>query len=264
MLSALFSPLNPRRSDWHGQRVWLIGASSGIGAALALALLKRGARVALSARKPEPLRTLAGTRRNALVVTMDATQQDQWAAAHATLLAAWRGVDLVIFCAAQYQPERSWEVRGTAMRGMIDANLVSVYLGLESVLPAMIEQGQGAVAIVASIAGYLGLPNASVYGPTKAALINLAELLYLDLQPRGIAVYLINPGFVQTRLTARNTFRMPALLTPEQAVDYILAGFAAGRFEIDFPWRFTRPVRLVSRLPYRWRFALLRRLLPGL
>ncbi len=254
-----FSPLNPPVRDWHGQRVWLIGASSGIGAALAGALLARGARVALSARTRERLAAVAGRNRNALVLPMDATVPEQWQAAQAAIESQWQGVDLVIFCSAQYQPERSWEIKAEGVRGMLTANLASVYFGIETVLPALLERKSGALAIVASVAGYMGLPNATVYGPTKAALINLAELLYVDLRPRGIAVTLIDPGFVQTALTARNNFAMPALITPEQAAEYILAGFAAGRFEIDFPWRFTRVVRFISRLPYRLRFSLLSR-----
>jgi len=258
-----FRPLNPRVRDWHGQRVWLIGASSGIGADLARALLAGGARVALSARTRDRLATVAGRSRGALVLPMDATDPAQWAAGVQQLEAAWRGLDLVIFCAAQYHPERAWDVRADGVRGMLAANLASVYFGLEAVLPAMLERGAGGVALVASVAGYLGLPSATVYGPTKAALINLAESLYLDLHPRGIAVTLINPGFVRTALTARNTFRMPAMIGPEEAAAYILAGFAAGRFEIDFPWRFTRLLRLFSRLPYRLRLPLLRSFLGG-
>ena len=256
-----FSPLNPPVRDWHGQRVWLVGASSGIGAALARALLAAGARVALSARTRERLLGVAGRSRNALVLPMDATQPAQWTAGMDLLQAQWQGIDLVIFCSAQYQPERSWEIRAEGVRSMLESNLASVYFGIETVLPALLERGSGGLAIVSSVAGYMGLPNATVYGPTKAALINLAELLYLDLHPRGIAVTLIDPGFVQTALTARNTFPMPALITPEEAAGYILAGFAAGRFEIDFPWRFTRVVRFVSRLPYRLRFSLLGRIL---
>ena len=256
-----FSPLNPPRRDWHGQRVWLVGASSGIGAALARALLAAGARVALSARTRERLAEVAGRSRNALVLPLDATDPAQWDAGLRTLEAEWKGVDLVIFCSAQYQPERAWDVKAEGVRSMLASNLASVYFGLEAVLPGLMDRGSGGVALVASVAGYMGLPNATVYGPTKAALINLAELLYLDLRPRGIAVTLINPGFVQTALTARNKFRMPALITAEEAAAYILAGFAAGRFEIDFPWRFTRLLRLASGLPYRLRFPLLGRLL---
>lgn len=258
----MFLPsLNPRLRDWHGLRVWLVGASSGIGAALADELLACGARVALSARNPEALQAVAARRDNALVLPMDATEAPAWAAAHALLRAQWGEPDLVVFCAAQYEPERAWEVRTVAARSTIEVNLVSVYCGIETVLPAMLERGSGGLAIVASVAGYLGLPNASVYGPTKAALINLAELLYADLHPRGLGVYLVNPGFVKTRLTARNAFRMPGLQTPEQAAAQIRRGLERGRFEIAFPRSFTVPLRLFGLLPYRLRFFVLQRAL---
>ena len=106
-------------------------------------------------------------------------------------------------------------------------------------LPALLAQGHGAIGIVSSVAGYRGLPKALVYGASKAALINFAETLYLDLRPRGLGVYLINPGFVKTPLTDKNEFRMPALITAEEAAAEILAGLRAGRFEIHFPRRFT-------------------------
>ncbi len=259
----LLAPLNPRLLDWNGLRVWIIGASSGIGAALAQELLGRGARVALSARNREALQEVAAGRDSALVLPMDVTDAAAWEASHALLRAQWGTPDLVLFCVAhaQYEPERAWDVHTPAARAMIEVNLVSVYCGLETVLPSLLERGTGGVAIVASVAGYLGLPNASVYGPTKAALINLAELLYADLHPRGLGVYLINPGFVKTRLTARNAFPMPGLQTPEQAATRIRIGLEQGRFEIAFPRSFTLPLRLFGLLPYRLRFFLLRRAL---
>ena len=266
-----FSPLNPPVRQWRGQRVWLVGASSGIGAALAQALLARGARVALSARNAAQLQAVAGSYAAstaspaqpalALVLPLDVTQPEQWAQAHARLQEQWQGVDLVIFCAAQYRPERSWEVQAAAARGTIEANLASVYYGIEVILPALLERGAGAIALVASVAGYMGLPKASVYGPTKAALINLAEVLYADLHRRGLGVFLINPGFVRTPLTDLNDFKMPAMIDAPEAARRILAGFSRGDFEIDFPRRFTRVLRLLSRLPYRLRFALLDRMM---
>ena len=125
----------------------------------------------------------------------------------------------------------------------------------------MLARGGGGIALVASVAGYMGLPNASSYGPSKAALINLAEILYGDLHPKGLNVYLINPGFVKTELTEKNNFAMPGLQTPVQAAIAILRGMRAGHFEIHFPWRFTTIMKLVQHLPYRWRFALFSRFL---
>lgn len=109
------------------------------------------------------------------------------------------------------------------------------------------------------MAGYAGLPKALVYGPTKAALINLSESLYLDLQPRGIAVYQINPGFVDTPLTAANDFPMPALMTAEAAAWELLRGMERGQFHIHFPKRFTNGMRLARLLPYRLYFWLVRK-----
>ena len=184
-----------------------------------------------------------------------------WRERHAEIRTAFGALDLVLFCAADYRPERSWEVNADAADRMLRTNLGSVYSGLSCVLPSMLSQGQGGIALVASVAGYMGLPNASVYGPTKAALINLAEILYSDLHPKGLNVYLINPGFVKTELTAKNDFTMPAIQTPDQAAAEIWKGIGAGDFEIHFPHRFTRVLKLLQLLPYRLRFALFQRFL---
>lgn len=252
-------PLNRPIRDWSGQTIWIIGASSGIGAALAQALLRLNAKVILSARRIERLNAIAGTDPNAYVLSFDATNQDAWNNASADLQARYQYIDLVIFCAAKYQPERSWDVDANDAATTIKINLESVYHGLQSVLPPMLRRGSGGIAILASVAGYIGLPNASVYGPSKAALINLSELLYSDLHKKNINVYLVNPGFVQTELTSKNDFDMPALQTPEQAAQAILEGIANGEFEIHFPKRFTLGLKLFQILPYRWRFALIRR-----
>jgi NAD(P)-dependent dehydrogenase (short-subunit alcohol dehydrogenase family) len=119
---------------------------------------------------------------------------------------------------------------------------------LDAVLPVLLKQRSGHLSLISSVAGYRGLPNALAYGPTKAALINLAQTLYMDLQPLGIGVSLINPGFVDTPLTAQNEFKMPALITPEQAAHQMLKGWEAGRFEIHFPKRFTLWLKLLGHL----------------
>ncbi|TFW17428.1 SDR family NAD(P)-dependent oxidoreductase, partial [Duganella callida] len=216
--------------------------------------------VALSARRAAPLQAIADHHPRALAAPFDILDQQAWRERHAQLCALMGGIDLIVFCAADYRPERSWEVRPESAARTLATNLGSVYTGLATVLPAMLARGSGGIAIVASVAGYLGLPNASVYGPSKAALINLAELLYVDLRPRGLSVYLINPGFVQTPLTAKNDFAMPALQTPQAAARAIRRGLTAGRFEIHFPRRFTLALKLLRWLPYRLRFSLISRL----
>jgi short-subunit dehydrogenase len=252
--------LNAPIHDWAGLRVWIIGASSGIGAALAAEALQAGARVAVSARRAERLQAIAAANHHALAMPFDILDHQAWGQRHADICAQFDAIDLIVFCAADYRPERSWEVDPNRAAQTLQTNLGSVYTGLATVLPAMLERGSGGIAIVASVAGYFGLPNASVYGPSKAALINLAELLYVDLRPRGLSVYLINPGFVQTPLTAKNEFTMPALQTPQAAARAIRQGISAGRFEIHFPRRFTLALKFVQWLPYRLRFPLISRL----
>ncbi|MBC3875465.1 SDR family NAD(P)-dependent oxidoreductase [Undibacterium flavidum] len=252
-------PLNRPIRDWQGKTIWIIGASSGIGAALAQALLRQGAHVILSARRLEQLQLVAANHEQADVLPFDVTDQAAWQGASQQLQARHPSIDLVIFCAAKYQPERSWDVDANDAAATLKINLESVYHGLQTVLPHMLKRGSGGLAILASVAGYVGLPNASVYGPSKAALINLSELLYSDLHQKNINVYLVNPGFVRTELTDKNNFDMPALQTPEQAADAILQGIARGDFEIHFPKRFTLGLKLLQMLPYRCRFALIRR-----
>jgi len=251
--------LNPRIEDWRGRRVWLLGASSGIGAALARRLAHAGARLALTARRETALRTVAAGCRETLLLPMDLTEPGRIAEGWCALQRQWGGVDLVVFNAGTYEPGRSWEMAPAAVRETLAINLLAVFDGLAAVVPSLLEAGSGGIVLVASVAGYGGLPRATTYGPGKAALINLAEVLYLDLAPRGLGVWLVNPGFVHTPLTEKNDFEMPALISAEQAAEDIVAGLASGAFEIHFPKRFTRLMKLLRLLPYRWYFPLVRK-----
>ncbi len=248
--------MNPRIVEWSGRRVWLVGASTGIGAAMAKELAGRGARLALSARSADKLQALdiAGVR----LFPCDATDTVSLAGVRQALLAAWGGIDLVVYLAGDYVPMRAHEFNLAHAERVIAVNFNGAMRLAATVLPDL--QPGGGIAFVASVAGYRGLPKALCYGPGKAALIHFAECLHLDLESRGIGVWVINPGFVQTRLTAQNDFAMPALLTPEQAARAAVDGFRTGSFEIHFPQRFTRVLKLLSLLPYRWYFALIRRL----
>jgi short-subunit dehydrogenase len=144
---------------------------------------------------------------------------------------------------------------------VIEVNFNAAMRLADTVLPDL--QPGGGIAFVASVAGYRGLPKALCYGPGKAALIHFAEVLHLDLTPKGIGVWVINPGFVSTQLTAKNDFAMPALQTPEQAALAMVDGLSKGHFEIHFPKRFTRLMKLFAHLPYGWYFPLIRRFTGG-
>ena len=251
--------MNPKIIDWSGKRVWLVGASSGIGAALAGELARLGARVALSARSVDKLRALDIG--GAVLLPCDVTDTASLASARASLLAAWRGVDLVIYLAGDYVPMRAVDFDLAVAEKVVTVNFNGGMRLAATVLPDL--QAGGGIAFVASVAGYRGLPKALAYGPGKAALIHFAECLHLDLAPQGIGVWVINPGFVATPLTAKNDFAMPALLTPEQAALATVDGLKTGKFEIHFPKRFTRVMKLLALLPYGWYFPLVRRLTGG-
>jgi short-subunit dehydrogenase len=256
----LLPPLNPPLPAWPAARVWVIGASYGIGAATAKALLAAGAKVALSARSEDKLRAVAGeSGAAALIEPLDFTQGAQVGAAWKRIRAAWGGCDLVLVVAGTHREVRAWELDEAQADALLETNLNGPLATVAAVLPGLIAQSSGAIGIVASVAGYRGLPKALVYGASKAALINFTETLYLDLEPKGFGVYLVNPGFVDTPLTASNAFRMPHLISADEAAREILAGLRAGDFEIHFPRAFTRQLKLLRLLPYRLYFALVRK-----
>jgi len=251
--------LNPPLPAWRNCRVWVIGASSGIGAATARLLLASGARVAISARQVERLGEVAEGQANARIEPLDFTDSSQVAAAWQRIRDAWGGVDLILIVAGTHAEIRAWELTEQNAMALLETNLHAVIKTTAVVLPALLAQGKGAIGIVSSVAGYRGLPKALIYGASKAALINFAETLYLDLHAKGLGVYLINPGFVKTPLTDKNEFRMPHLITAEEAASAILAGLVAGEFEIDFPKAFTRQLKFLRILPYRWYFPIIRK-----
>ena len=254
----LFPALNPPITDWHGKTVWIVGASSGIGQATAVALHGLGARVIVSARQGRALDAFVQQHAGSQALALDATDRQAVQAAAAQLLAQGP-LDCVLYCAGHYTAMRADALDLDDMLRHVDVNYLGALHLLDAVLPALLARGAGHISLVGSVAGYRGLPQSLAYGPTKAALINLAETLYLDLHPHGLGVSIINPGFVKTPLTAGNPFAMPALLTPAQAATAIVQGWARGAFEIHFPKRFTLWMKALRLLPNRTYFYLIRR-----
>lgn len=238
--------LNPRIASWTGRRVWIVGASSGIGAATAALLIGRGARVAVSARSAQALHErFAG---NALIVPADVTDAQAMQTAAGYVASALGGIDLVLNFAGTYREMRPWDMDLAAVRGIIELNFTGAFNLLAAAQPHL--KSGGGVGLVASVAGYGGLPNSLAYGASKAALINLAQSLWLDYRSRGVAVYLVNPGFVETPLSAKNRFPMPFLIKAEAAARAIVAGLERGAFEIHFPRRFSGMLKLLNLFPY--------------
>ena len=251
-----FNPLLP---EWRGKNVWLVGASSGIGQATAHALHAAGAKVFVSARNAQALAGFVQSHSGAVALALDVTDQPALKAAAQTVLAAGK-LDLVMYCAGYYKELRATGFDLAEMLRHSEVNYRGALYLLDAVLPALLAQQSGHISLISSVAGYTGLPKSLAYGPTKAALINLAETLYLDLKDHHIGVSLVCPGFVETPLTAQNEFTMPALITPEQAAQEILRGWRQGEFEIHFPKRFTRWMKALRLLPYGARFAAVRKI----
>ena len=187
--------LNPTLASWRGQRVWLIGASSGIGLACAQALHQAGASVCVSARKAAALDGFVAQHPGARALAMDVTDATSVAQAAS---AAWgeQGLDWVVYCAGHYQAHEATAFDLPDMLRHQDVNYTGALRVLDALLPRLLAQGHGHVSLVSSVAGYRGLPKSLAYGPTKAALTHLAEALYFDLHPAGLGVSVVNPGFV--------------------------------------------------------------------
>jgi NAD(P)-dependent dehydrogenase (short-subunit alcohol dehydrogenase family) len=251
-------PLNTPITDWHGRSVWLIGASSGIGLATAKALHAAGAKVVVSARKADLLQQFVDAHPGAQAVVLDVSDATAITQA-AKYVQAQQGLDVVMYCAGYYVPVRASDYSLPEMLRHLDINYTGALRVLDAVLPELLPQQRGHISFISSVAGFRGLPQSLAYGPTKAALINLAEALYYDVSPHGIGVSVINPGFVETPLVAGNDFPMPALISSTKAAQEILKGWRKGEFQIHFPKRFTRMLLLLRMLPYRWYFALVRR-----
>lgn len=259
-----WGPMNPPLRDWRGRRVWVLGASSGIGEATAEALARRGAQVLVSARNVEALTRFAARH----PATADRRAAQPWPldvgdpeAVERVAQALWADgpVDMVLLCAGHYRAQRATAFDLADMERHLHVNYRGALHMLQATLPRLLAQGHGHLSFISSVAGFRGLPNSLAYGPTKAALTHLAEVLYLDLAPHGLGVSVVHPGFVRTPLTQQNTFDMPALIGPSDAAEAMLAGWAEGDFEIHFPKRFTRAMKLMRLLPYRAYFPLVQR-----
>ena len=248
-------------SSFSEKRIWVIGASSGIGEACARALIGTGAKVALSSRRVERLNQIAESAsiNQALVLPLDVTNGSQLQKTYQTILDTWGGIDLMLFVSGVYTPLRADDFDIRIAEQTIDANLLGPMRAVALVLPEMLKAHSGHIAIVGSVAGYSGLPKALAYGPSKAAIINFCENLYYDLLPTGISVHMISPGFVATEATAQNDFEMPALISAEVAATEILSGIQNGEFDIHFPKRFSRFLKFLRILPYPLYFWIVRR-----
>lgn len=216
-----------------GSRVWILGASSGIGAALAEELHRRDAIVAISARRPEALAEVSCGRM--LEYPVDISDFRGVVETARELRAVMGDIDVAVIAAGYWQrmDPRTFDLG--EFRRHIDANLIGMANCIAAVLPEMSARGAGTIVGVSSVAGYRGMPGSQGYGAAKAAQLNLLESLRCGLQGTGVRVQSVAPGFVDTPMTASNSFPMPFMVTPQRAARSIANGIERGSAEIVFP-----------------------------
>jgi len=239
---------------------WITGASTGIGRALCLSLAVRGWTVAASARDEAKLDTLAGETANEAGsihgFPLDVTDRAAAAAMRERIEDRLGPIDLAVLNAGTHKPMPVRKFSAETVQGLIDVNLMGIANCLEGLLPGFIDRQRGRIMLVASVAGYRGLPTAAAYGASKAAVINMGEALRPELLRHGVILQVVNPGFVKTPLTDKNTFAMPFLIDAETAAHRMVKALERRRFEVTFPKRFTWLLKLGRCLPYRLYFAL--------
>jgi short-subunit dehydrogenase len=245
-------------NDLKGKHIWIVGASSGIGKALAHELSNRGAHLILSARRKQSLDEInhsLGGKHHVLALDVADHAAFMKAASNITSL------DSSVFLAAAYNPGLIEHIDHQHASEMVDINIKGALHFIQAVYPFFIKQKYGQIILCGSVAGYCGLPHSQPYSATKAAVMSLAQTLYTEAAVHNIDVKLISPGFVETPLTDKNDFSMPLIMKPEEAAKIIADGMLRKKFEIHFPKKFTCIVKLLSWLPYPLFFAITRHIL---
>jgi NAD(P)-dependent dehydrogenase (short-subunit alcohol dehydrogenase family) len=248
-----------------GRRAFIAGASAGIGRALALRLARLGWQVIISSRRQAALEAVAAEDTSLTPYlyprAADVTDVDAFRAVLDRAEAEIGAIDTLVLNAGDYDPMRLDAFDPALFERLMRVNFLGAVNGIAAAMPRMRERGTGQILVTASVAGYRGLPQAAAYGASKAAVLNMAEALKPEADATGVRLRVINPGFVQTQLTAKNDFTMPQIITPEKAADYIVREIDGSHFEIVFPKRFGWTLKLLRLLPYRLYFAITRRML---
>ena len=239
--------------EWQGKRYWLVGASEGLGLALAQKLSRAGAELILSARTRAPLDKAAATVSGPVsVVECDVAQSSAVKAAAAQI----GPVDGVVFLAGVYWPMSAKSLDADQLEAMCDVNFTGCARVLAEVVPQMVARNQGHIVLTGSLAGFRGLPGAMGYAAAKAGVMALAESLYCDLRKTGVQVQMANPGYIRTRLTKKNDFSMPMLMEPEAAAQSMFEHMNSDRFSKSFPAPFAWLFRLTPLMPTALYFRL--------
>ena len=239
------------------KKVWITGASSGIGKALAIKFANEGWQVAASARRENLLLELNKNYPNIQAFPLDVVQTESINNTFNLILKKMGQIDLCIFSTGTYEPKLEKEINEKQIRTVMEVNFFGVVNCIKAVERYFKEKKNGHISIVSSVAGYRGLPNSTGYGASKAALNNLTESLYFDFKKHGVRISLISPGFIKTPMTDKNEFKMPFIKSAEFAAKKIFEGLTKSKsFEITFPKGLTTIMKILRVLPY-WKYLYL-------
>ena len=233
------------------KKIWITGASSGIGKALAEKFASEGWKVAVSARRKEILDEMS-SHENIFSYPLDVTNQDQIKISFEKIIEDFKGLDLCVFSSGTYDPKLEQEINVKQNKFVMETNFFGVLYCVNAVENYFKNKKNGHISIVSSVAAYRGLPNSSGYGPSKAALTNLTESLYFDFKKHNVRISLVSPGFIKTPLTDKNEFPMPFIKSPEFAAEKMFNGLTKSKaFEIHFPKALTILLKIFRVLPYK-------------
>jgi len=233
------------------KKIWITGASSGIGKALAEKFASEGWKVAASARRKEILDKMS-SHENIFSYPLDVTNQDQIKISFEKIIENFNGLDLCVFSSGTYDPKLEQEINVKQNKFVMETNFFGVLYCINAVENYFKNKKNGHISIVSSVAAYRGLPNSSGYGPSKAALTNLTESLYFDFKKHNVRISLVSPGFIKTPLTDKNEFPMPFIKSPEFAAEKMFNGLTKSKaFEIHFPKALTILLKIFRVLPYK-------------
>lgn len=237
------------------KNILIIGGSFGIGEELCKEFADLGDNLAIVARSKDKIDELCKTLNGShLSISCDVSKKDDLDKLEQELFQKWQKIDLIIFCVGTYQPMNLGNFDLKKAQEIMDVNFNSFLNFIDVFLPRFKQEKIAHLAIISSVAGYFGMPNSLAYGASKAALSNLSESLFYELKKYKTKVQLINPGFVKTRLTNQNDFKMPGIISTKKAANVIIKQLTANKFEIKFPFFFAFTMRLLSILPYKLRF----------
>lgn len=241
--------------------IWIVGASQGIGEALALHAARAGAQVAISARSEDKLKAVAAKDPKGRIQPFpcDVTDADSVAKAVAAIEEVMGPIETAVLNAGTHKETPVDDFHAADVERIFGLNVFGIATALEVLMPKMVARKSGRLALVSSVAGYRGLPKAAAYCGSKAAVIAMAESLKAELDGRGVVMQVICPGFVRTPLTDQNDFDMPYLMEPEDAAERIWDGLKSDRFEIAFPTRFVMQLKTLRALPPGAYFPLIRK-----